>query len=124
MKKYLFLCLSLLMATFTNAQLSGTYTINSNSSANPDYTSLSAAASALSAGVSGQVIFEVAPGTYEEYVTINQITGANATNRIIFRGMGADNQQVVVTTSGNQTVVLLAILEDNALIRHTFKVGE
>ena len=103
MKKYLFLCLSLLMATFTNAQLSGTYTINSNASQNPNYTSFSAAASALSAGVSGQVIFEVAPGTYEEYVTINQITGANATNRVIFRGMGADNQQVVVTSNAGYT---------------------
>ena len=103
MKKYLFLCLSLLIATFTNAQLSGTYTINSNASQNPNYTSISAAASALSAGVSGQVIFEVAPGTYEEYVTINQITGANATNRVIFRGMGADNQQVVVTSNAGYT---------------------
>ena len=103
MKKYLFLCLSLLMATFTNAQLSGTYTINSNASQNPNYTSFSAAASALSAGVSGQVIFEVAPGTYEEYVTINEITGASATNRVIFRGMGADNQQVVVTSNAGYT---------------------
>ena len=91
------------MATFSNAQLSGTYTINSNASQNPNYTSFSAAASALSAGVSGQVIFEVAPGTYEEYVTINQITGASATNRVIFRGMGADNQQVVVTSNAGYT---------------------
>ena len=103
MKKCFFLTLSLLFATLVNAQLSGTYTINSSSSQNPDYTSFSAAASALSAGVSGQVIFEVAPGTYEEYVTINQISGASATNRIIFRGMGADNQQVVVTSNAGYT---------------------
>ena len=103
MKKCFFLTLSLLFATLVNAQLSGTYTINSNSSQNPDYTSFSAAASALSAGVSGQVIFEIAPGTYEEYVTINQINGASATNRVIFRGMGADNQQVVVTSNAGYT---------------------
>ena len=103
MKKCFFLTLSLLFATLVNAQLSGTYTINSNSSQNPDYTSLSAAASALSAGVSGQVIFEIAPGTYEEYVTINQINGASATNRVIFKGMGADNQQVVVTSNAGYT---------------------
>ena len=103
MKKCFFLTLSLLFATLVNAQLSGTYTINSNSSQNPDYTSLSAAASALSAGVSGQVIFEIAPGTYEEYVTINQINGTSATNRVIFRGMGADNQQVVVTSNAGYT---------------------
>ena len=103
MKKCFILTLSLLFATIVNAQLSGTYTINSNSSQNPDYTSLSAAASALSAGVSGQVVFEIAPGTYEEYVTINQITGASAANRVIFRGMGADNQQVVVTSNAGYT---------------------
>lgn len=103
MKKCFFLALSLLFATIVNAQLSGTYTINSNSSQNPNYTSLSAAASALSAGVSGQVIFEIAPGTYEEYVTINQINGASATNRVVFRGMGADNQQVVVTSNAGYT---------------------
>ena len=103
MKKCVLLTLSLLFATIVNAQLSGTYTINSNASQNPSYTSLSAAASALSAGVSGQVIFEIAPGTYEEYVTINQINGTSATNRVIFRGMGTDNQQVVVTSNAGYT---------------------
>lgn len=103
MKKCFLLTLSLLFATIVNAQLSGTYTISSNSSSNPDFTSLSAAATALEAGVSGQVIFEIAPGTYEEYVTINQINGASATNRVIFRGMGADNQQVVITSNAGYT---------------------
>ena len=103
MKRYLLLSLSLLIAAIANAQLSGTYTINSNASQNPDYTSFSAAASALSAGVNGQVIFEVAPGTYEEYVTVNTINGSSATNRVIFRGMGADNQQVVVTSNAGYT---------------------
>ena len=103
MKKCIILIVSLFVATIVNAQLSGTYTINTNASQNPSYTSLSAAASALSAGVSGQVIFEIAPGTYEEYVTINQINGASATNRVIFRGMGADNQQVVITSNAGYT---------------------
>ncbi len=109
MKKCFFLALSLCFATIVNAQLSGTYTINSNSSQNPDYTSFSEAAAALSAGVSGQVIFQVAPGTYEEYVIINEITGANATNRVVFRGMGADNQQVVVTSN--------AVYTDNSTLK-------
>lgn len=103
MKKCFLLTLSLLFATIVNAQLSGTYSISSNSSSNPDFTSLSAAATALEAGVSGQVIFEIAPGTYEEYVTINEINGASATNRVIFRGMGGDNQQVVITSNAGYT---------------------
>lgn len=98
----LFLALSLIAAS-AHAQLSGTYTINSNTSQNPDYASFSAAATALAAGVSGQVVFEVAPGTYEEYVTLNNITGTSATNRVIFRGMGADNQQVVLTSNAGYT---------------------
>ena len=103
MKKCFLLTLSLLFATIVNAQLSGTYTISSNSSSNPDFTSLSAAATALEAGVSGQVVFEIAPGTYEEYVTINEISGTSATNRVIFRGMGGDNQQVVITSNAGYT---------------------
>lgn len=103
MKKYLFLCLSLLIATFANAQLSGTYTINSNASQNPDYTTFSAAASALSAGVNGQVVFEVAPGTYEEYVNLGSINGASETNRIIFRGMGGTNLDVTLTSNAGYT---------------------
>ncbi|MBO4574700.1 MAG: DUF4465 domain-containing protein [Bacteroidales bacterium] len=100
MKKCFFLTLSLLFATLVNAQLSGTYTIGSSGS---NYTSFSAAVSALSAGVSGPVTFQVAPGTYEEYVTINEINGTSATNRVTFRGMGADNQQVVVTSNAGYT---------------------
>ncbi|MBQ4205537.1 MAG: hypothetical protein II662_02640 [Bacteroidales bacterium] len=81
MKKCFFLALSLLFATIVNAQLSGTYTINSNSSQNPNYTSLSAAATALEAGVSGQVVFEIAPGTYEEYVNLIEIPGERESSK-------------------------------------------
>ena len=95
--------LVLLFAVSANAQLSGTYTISSNNADNPDYSSFSAAASALSAGVSGEVIFQVSPGTYEEYVTINSISGTSSTNRVIFRGMGTDNQQVVITSNAGYT---------------------
>lgn len=103
MKRLFIFCLSLFIATFANAQLSGTYTINSNASQNPNYTSFSAAVSALSAGVSGQVVFEVAPGTYEEYVNIGTINGASESNRVIFRGMGSTNLDVTVTSNAGYT---------------------
>ena len=45
----------------------------------------------------------MAPGTYEEYVTLDNINGTSATSRVIFRGMGADNQQVVVTSNAGYT---------------------
>ena len=103
MRKKFLLFLSLLAATTVSSQLSGTYTISGDASQNPDFVSFSEAASALAAGVSGQVVFEVAPGTYEEFVTLNSINGTSATNRVVFRGMGADNQQVVVTSNAGYT---------------------
>jgi hypothetical protein len=103
MKKFFLIIFVLLYTTLANAQLSGTYTINCNASQNPDFTSFSAAASALSAGVSGQVIFQVAPGTYEEYVTLLEIAGASNDNRVIFRGMGASNYDVTITSNAGYT---------------------
>lgn len=51
------------------AQLSGTYTINPNGSGATNYTSYTAALSALStSGVNGPVVFNVASGTYTEQV--------------------------------------------------------
>ena len=103
MRKIILLLLPLFMAVCANAQLSGVYTISNNPDDNADYTSFSAASSALSAGISGQVTFEVAPGTYEEYVTINSISGTDSDNRVIFKGMGADNQQVTITSNAGYT---------------------
>ena len=103
MKRFLFFALSLLFATTLNAQLSGTYTINSNASQNPDYTSFGAAVSALSAGVSGPVTFEVAPGTYEEFVSLNTISGINESCRVVFRGMGSTNLDVTLTSNAGYT---------------------
>ena len=111
MKRYLFLCLSLLIATIANAQLSGTYTINSDASQNPSYTTIGAALSTLIAqGVSGPVLFEIAPGSYNEYVVIPEINGASETSPITFKGMGADNQQVVITYNpGSNTTATLTL---------------
>lgn len=112
MKKHLLLCLSLLFAALGHAQLSGTYTINGDASQNPSYTTIGAAAEALFAqGVSGPVLFEIAPGSYNESVIIQEdITGASETNNITFRGMGADNQQVVLTYNpGNTTNATLTL---------------
>ncbi len=104
MKRHLFIALSLLIATIANAQLSGTYIINSDASQSPDFASLSAAAAALAnQGVSGPVRFEIAPGTYNEYVTLPEIVGASLENRVTFIGTGADNQQTVITGNAGYT---------------------
>ena len=91
-------------------QLCGTYIIDADVSQQPDYTSFSEAVEALAAGVSCEVVFEVAPGTYEEFVTLGPVTGASATNRVIFRGIESDKRQVVLTSnagySQNSTLTL------------------
>lgn len=103
--------LSLLIATFANAQLSGTYTINADASQNPSFTSFGAAAEALfTQGVSGPVLFEIAPGSYNEYVVLQEIDGTSETNQITFKGIGADNQQVTMTyNAGNTTNATLTL---------------
>jgi hypothetical protein len=77
------LCLgALLIASPAMAQLSGTYTIGSPPR---DYLNITAAVTALGAGVSGAVVFDVQDSTYSGAVTIGAITGASATNTITFR---------------------------------------
>ena len=103
MRKSFLITIALLLTCVANAQLSGVYSINSDATQNPDFISFSEAVSALSAGVSGQVVFEVAPGSFEEFVTLNTVNGASESNRIVFKGMGSDNTQVVLTSDAGYT---------------------
>ena len=58
------------------AQLSGSYTIDPNGTGTNNYTSFSAATSALStSGVNGAVTFYVKQGTYTEQVSLGAYTG-------------------------------------------------
>jgi hypothetical protein len=103
MRKGFLVTITLLLTCVANAQLSGVYSINSDATQNPDFISFREAVSALSAGVSGQVVFEVAPGSFEEFVTLNTVNGASESNRIVFKGMGSDNTQVVLTSDAGYT---------------------
>ncbi|MFY0674486.1 MAG: right-handed parallel beta-helix repeat-containing protein, partial [Bacteroidia bacterium] len=83
------------------AQLSGTYTIGSSTGAN--YTSITAAATALnSGGISGAVVFEIEDGTYTGEVDISSSISTSSTNTVTFRGKSLDSTKVTVSaTSGN-----------------------
>jgi hypothetical protein len=74
-----FLCgLVIIVPSLLLGGLSGTYVIGNQ--VGTDYSTFTQAASALqSQGVSGPVIFNVLSGTYTEYVTLNEITGASDT---------------------------------------------
>ncbi len=72
--------------------LSGNYTIDKNNpTAGTNFISFAAAAQALASfGVSGPVVFTVAPGSgpYSELVKFTNPTGGSATNTITFEGNG------------------------------------
>ncbi len=86
--------------------LNGTYVIGTGG----NYATVAAAVTALNSnGVSGPVVFNIKNGTYTGRITINQITGASATNTITFRGESRTG--TILTYSGSSgtdraTVVL------------------
>ncbi|MEO7463647.1 MAG: GEVED domain-containing protein, partial [Ferruginibacter sp.] len=69
----------------------GTYTINKTlPTAGTNYTSFADAYQALSCGIAGPVIFNVASGTgpYTEQLVMDSIAGTSATNTVTFNGNG------------------------------------
>lgn len=91
------------------ASISGAYTINPSGSGTNNYTSFSAAAAALNNyGVCGPVYFTVSPGTYNEKITLTNVSGASSTNTITFDGVDSTTR----TITYNHT----SALPDNAVI--------
>ncbi|MFC1731204.1 right-handed parallel beta-helix repeat-containing protein, partial [candidate division KSB1 bacterium] len=89
--------------------MNGTYTIGGSS---PDFTSFTAALQGLiSCGISGAVTFNVAPGAYNEQLTIASIPGTSATNTVTFQGTTGDSTDVILSYGASSTtdnwVVLL-----------------
>lgn len=84
-----------------------TYTINNSlPTGGLNYNSFADAINAMQCGIAGPVTFNVTPGTpYVETISIGNITGASATNKIRFNGNGAlvqfDN-----TTTNRQLLTL------------------
>lgn len=77
------------------AALSGAMTIGGSGA---DFASFSDAVAELNAnGICGPVVFDVRPGTYNEQVSLGSITGASATNTIIFRSETGVRTDVTLT---------------------------
>lgn len=84
--------------------LSGVYSIGG---ATPDYLTFTEAANDLAAcGISAPVVFNVAPGVYNEGITIPVVIGSDATNTITFDGGSAATTSIVNSTN-NATIALL-----------------
>ena len=93
------------------AQLSGTYTIGGTA---PSYNTFALAAAALSAGVSGPVVFNVRPGTYSEQISLPQIAGASATNTITFQAENGLASTVIMSIAATVTTANYVIQLDGA----------
>jgi hypothetical protein len=91
--KYCFIFLFFISAN-AFAQISGTKTIGGT---NPDYATFSAAAVALNTnGINGPVVFNVAPGTYNEQFELSSIVGSNSVNTITFQSSTGIRTSVVL----------------------------
>lgn len=99
----------LFLAFCTSAQLNGAFTIGG---INPSFADFTAAATALSTqGISGNVTFNVRPGTYTERIQINAIPGSNANRTVTFQAENGDSSSVLLlsTTATNTTNYLISL---------------
>ncbi|MES2690418.1 MAG: right-handed parallel beta-helix repeat-containing protein, partial [Bacteroidota bacterium] len=78
--------------------LSGTYTINPAGAGATNFTSFSAALSALNCGgLAGAVVFNVANGVYNEQVNLGSVQGASATNTITIQSASGNASAVTIS---------------------------
>lgn len=79
----------------------GVYTINNtiptDYPSGTNFNSFVEAVAVMQCGIGGPVTFNVAPGTYNEQVRINRITGASATSRITFQSANGNPASVNLT---------------------------
>lgn len=75
----------------------GTYTIGGTS---PNFPDFSSAVNALSCGITGPVVFNVRPGTYNERFTINNPKNTSPINTITFKSENNDSSSVILNSTG------------------------
>lgn len=88
------------------AQMSGTYTIGGT---NPDFSTLSAAVSALNGnGVNGPVQFLIRDGSYSGtswIANIGNVAGASSSNRITFRSQSGNKANVTISDGSSNNYI-------------------
>src|SRR5690349_18145210 len=99
MMAFLLVVLSSLTA---RAQLSGTYTICPSGCT---YSTISDAVTDLqNNGVSGAVTMQIKPGSYNETIDLNGVSGLSSTNTLTFKGTGSKNTDVHIYDGSNSYV--------------------
>ena len=107
--------------------LNGVYTINMSAptdiiTGGTNFASFADASNFLTCGIAGPVTFNVTPGTYNEQLLLDQISGTSATNTIRFNGNAATisftsantNERGIIKLNGTDYVTI-----DNLIIEAT-----
>lgn len=106
--KLTLLVVFLLFSSSTWAQLSGNYTINPVGTGSRNFKSISAAVYRLdSFGVSNEVNFLIADGTYSGQLSIGAIIGASRKQAITFKGASSDSSKVIIENGSAPSTVVL-----------------
>jgi len=108
-------------ASLAQAQLSGTYTVGG---ASPDYATLTAAVNALNAqGATGNVIFDIRPGTYTGQYSLGQISGTPGSIQFRNSSNGAQlvNLEYDATSSSDNYIFRLDGTDDVLFEKLTFR---
>ena len=92
--------------------LQGEYVIGSSDEA--DYATITAAVVAAKDGIEGPVVFNIEAGTYNENILVSAIPGASASNTITFTSLSGNNDDVIITGTGNNT----------STVKYVFKVEQ
>ncbi|MBI1182851.1 DUF5011 domain-containing protein [bacterium] len=98
----------LLLSFVSKAQMSGVYSIKPSATGSRNFTSFADAVKSLNKeGVAGSVLFNVAPGQYNEQLVLSEIKGAGASNTITFRAQHPDSVLITyaATYSGKRATI-------------------
>ncbi|WP_425639173.1 HYR domain-containing protein [Algoriphagus yeomjeoni] len=95
--------------------LSGPYTINPSGTGDQNFTTIQATVDAMVLnGIAGPVVFEIAPGVYEEQVLINDIAGGSETNTVTYVPASGTLGDVTIQFSSTVSADNYVIKLDNA----------
>ncbi len=77
----------------------GTYSVGPGKT----YSTIAAAAAAISCGVAGPVTFEIESGTYNEKVSVGNLKNTSVVNKVIFKSKTNNASDVIITSGNNLT---------------------
>lgn len=98
------------ISNFQTALAAGTYSIGGTGA---DFATITAATDVMNNyGICGPVVFNVAPGTYNEVIKLTNVNGVSAVNTITFQSANGDSTSVVLQYSTTSAVTSIVTLDN------------